>query len=55
MEKQRVKVKTLYNFFENDENKNNIEVEKSGCGNDVIWNHKYLDSFHVDQNHTNSN
>ena len=42
-------------IFENAERNNNFEVEKVGCKNSVIWNHKYSDSIHVDQNHTNFN
>ena len=43
------------NFFEKTERENISEVEKVGRKNSVILNHKYSDSIHVDQNHTNSN
>ena len=56
MVQQKVKVKTFEAItFSKMLSAKNIEVEKVGRKNSVIWNHKDSDSIHVDPNHTKSN
>ena len=56
MAQRKVVVKTLEAYcFEVFECKNNLQVQKFGRENDVIWNDKYSNSIHVAPNHTNLN